>query len=55
MNMVGSHSRLTNVLDSGDCQGLQLNNAWTNTLYDSQRCDDVAEVEHVRPNHPERD
>ena len=54
MNLSGSLNRLTNVLDSGDNQGIRPNTTWTNTLYESQWCDDVAEVEHVRHNHPER-
>ena len=53
MRLYGSHSRLTNVLESGDNQGIQPNNEWTNTLYESQWCDDVVEVEHVRHNHLE--
>ena len=52
--LCGSHSRLTNVLELGDNRGLRPNNEWTNTLYESQRCDDGAEVEHVRHNQPER-
>ena len=54
MKLCGSHSRLTNVLDLGDNQGLRPNTEWTNTVYKSQRCNDVAEVEHMRQNHPER-
>ena len=54
MNLSGSHNRLTNVLESGDNRGLRSNNAWTNTLYESQRCDDVAGVENMRHNHPKR-
>ena len=54
MKVCGSHSRLTNVLLSGDTWGFQQNNERTNTLYESQRCDEVAEVEHVRHNRPER-
>ena len=54
MKLCGSHSRLTNVLDLGDNWGLRPNNKWTNTLYESQRCDDVVKVKHVRHNHPER-
>ena len=50
----GSLSRLTNVLESGDNRGLRPNTAWTNTMYESQWCDDVAEVENVRHNHLER-
>ena len=49
MNMFGSLNRLINVLESGDIWGLRPNTARTNTLYESQWCDDVAEVEHVRP------
>ena len=54
MKLYGSHSGITNVLDLGDNRGLQPNNEWTNTLYESQWCDDVAGFEHVRHNHPER-
>ena len=54
MKLCGSHSRLTNVLESGDNQGLQPNNKGTNTMYESQWCDYVAEVEHVRHNQLER-
>ena len=54
MNLSGSLNRLTNVLESGDNWGIQPNTTQTNTLYEYQRCDDVAEVEHVRYNHPER-
>ena len=45
---------ITNVLELGDNRGLQPNNERTNTLYESQRCDEVAEVEYVRHKHPER-
>ena len=51
---MGPTNRLTNVLDSGENQGLRLNNEWTNTLYGSQCYDDVAEVDHMRHNQPER-
>ena len=54
MELYGSHSRLTNVLESSDNQGLRPNNERTNTLYECQSCDDVVEVEHMRHNHPER-
>ena len=49
-----SSNRLINVLESGDIQGLIPNITWTNTLYESQRCDDVVGFKHVRNNHPER-
>ena len=52
MKMYGSQNRLTNVLDSSDNQGLQPNNEGTNTLYESQQCDDRFEVEHVRHKQP---
>ena len=51
---LGPPNRLINVIDLGDIQGLRPNIAWTITLYESQWCDDVAIVEHVRHNHPER-
>ena len=51
---VGPIGRLTNVLESGDSRGLQPNNERTNTLYESQWCDDVAEVQHMRHNQIER-
>ena len=51
---LGPSSRLINVVESGDIWGLRPNTAWTNTLYESQWCDDVVGVEHVRNNHPER-
>ena len=51
---MGPIGRLTNVLDSGDNRGLRPNNERTNTLYEYQRCDDVAEVDHVRHNQLER-
>ena len=54
MNLFGSLNRLINVLESGDLRGIRPNIARTNTLYESQWCDDVAVVEHVRHNHPER-
>ena len=54
MKLCGSHNRLTNFLDVGDNWGLQPNTEWINTLYESQWCDDVARVEHVRNNHPKR-
>ena len=54
MNLFGSLNRLINVLESGDIWGLEPNIAWTNTLYESQRCDDVAVVEHMRHNHLKR-
>ena len=54
MNMYGSLNRLTNVLESGENQGLQPNTARTKTLDGSEWCNDVAEVEHVIHNHPER-
>ena len=54
MNLSGSLNRLTNMLESSDNQGLRLNIVRTNTLYESQRCDNVVEVEHVRHKHPER-
>ena len=54
MNLFGSLNRLINVLESGEIRGLQPNTAWTNTLYESQWCDDVAEVKDVRHNHPKR-
>ena len=52
--LYGSRSRLTNVLESGDNRGLRPNNERTNTLYESQRRDDVAELKHVRHNQLER-
>ena len=54
MNLSQSPNRLTNVLESGDNRGLLSNNAWTNTLYKYQHCDDVAEVKHMRYKHPKR-
>ena len=45
---MGPKNRLTNVLQSGDNWGLRPNNEGTNTLYESQQCDDGVEVEHVR-------
>ena len=54
MELYGCRSRITNVLESRDNQGLQPNNEWTNTMYESQWCNDVAEFEHMRHNHPER-
>ena len=54
INLFGSLNRLINVLESSDIWGLRLNIAWTNTLYESQWCDDVDGVEHVRNNHLER-
>ena len=50
MIMSRSLNRITNVLESGDNQGLQSNNAETNTLYESQQCDDVDEIKHMRHN-----
>ena len=50
MNLFGSLNGLVNVLESGDIQGLRPNTAQTNTLYESQWCDDVARVEHVDSN-----
>ena len=41
------------MLELGDIRGLPPNTARTNTLYESERCDDVAGIEHVRNNHPE--
>ena len=52
MHLSWSPNRLTNVLESCDNQGLLSNNAWKNTLYKYQRCDDVVEVEHMRHSHP---
>ena len=54
MNLLGSCNRLINVIELGDNWGLRPNTAQTNTLYESQQCDDVDEVEHVRHKHPER-
>ena len=54
MNLPGSLNRLTKVLESGDNRGLQPNTMQTNTLYEYQRCDEVAKVKHMRHNHPER-
>ena len=54
IKLLGSHSRLTNVLESGDNRGLRPITIRTNTLYESQWCDDVAEVEHVRHKNLER-
>ena len=54
MNLFQSLNRLINVLESDDIWGLRPNNARTNTLYESQWCDDVAEVDYMRHNHPER-
>ena len=53
MNLFGSLNRLTNMLESGDNRVLRPNTALTNTMYEYQWYDDVAEVEHVRHNHPE--
>ena len=54
MNLFVSLNRLINFLESGDIQGLRPNIAGTNMLYESQRCDVVAGVEHARHNHPKR-
>ena len=40
MNLFGSLNRLTNVLESGYNRGIRQNTARTDTLYESQRCDD---------------
>ena len=47
MKLCGPHGRLTNVLESCDNQGIRPNNEGTNTMYESQWCDDVAEVKHM--------
>ena len=54
MNLSWSPNRLTNVLESCENRGLLSNNVHTNTLYEYQWCNDVAEVEHMKHNHPER-
>ena len=54
MNLFGSLIRLINVLEPGDIQGLRPNTVRTITMYESQWCDDVAIVEHVKYNHSER-
>ena len=47
-------NRLTNVLESRDNQGIQPNDEGTNTLYESQLCDNVVEFEHMRHNQLKR-
>ena len=51
---MGPKIRLTNVLELGDNRGIRPSNEGTNTLYESQRCDDGVEVKHVRHNQPKR-
>ena len=48
ITFLGPSNRLINVLESGDIWGLWTNTARTNTLYESQWCDGVVGVEHMR-------
>ena len=54
INLSGSLNRLNIGLELGDNRGLRPNTAQTNTLYESQWCDDVVGVKHVRNKHPKR-